>query len=555
MTPQNAIPAAFRWSSDQLAEADRKRQRRLALVPNAEPVHHRIRPGTRKATAVPTTTVIEKCIERAKKSLLISDLDKLLGGASTASLKMIFTGLDMLAEMQAPHFYLTDVHALLMSLPKKYQRQLGVITDTGRLVSYIACWRRMNKLERKLVKTEAFQHLSIDEALTYIGNKLALIHLESQGVRPEEIFEAALDSSSLETWAKVRIDESLPKDDKRWTKDEEAGPNHWPAKNGRHSETRMGFDWQALVQVSGNGIDGRPRPGVIFGFQFSYPNKGGCEYLRLLDRAAAVGIRLKGVRADLGVANLVNDYEGGNFQVGLAERGIRLVHKLTETQKKPAPAFRGAPWVRSNLCCPCSWHAQNQLPPIDSNLSSEEKAGLIARYDAAAAHFFAVRQRAGVRGGGVRLECPARRGTVRCPLVNRSMTLPSDKFDTIQPPTNMRTQKQIAEVAAVDPEAAASLIPAPDCCEQETMTLPATVEPGRHQWPPYGTTEHVQQYGQRNLVEGAYGDLKTNIGSLRRGSYRYFGKGIPALFTAFMVIAVNQRLIDSFDYRHGIDEG
>lgn len=563
MTAMVAVPVTLRLSDAQLARAARKQRARDALPPYAEPKRKRVVPGRRPANAVPSQKAIEQCLELIDAVPEVEVYDRLLdhdsGFLCQARVRTALVGIALVQLMGLAKADFTVVIAVLRALPKRYQRRLGVIDAHDHVLTYRQLTYRVQRLRelldpdykrRKMNKNN--KSSSSDETFTWLANRLVARHLELNGIDLARVTEGAFDSSTVETPAAVQIDESLPEDaDRRWTKDPEAGPAHRPAKNGQRSGTAIGYDLQFLCQTQGDGLDGKRRPGVITTFQLKYPNKGGRTYLQLLDRAVEHGVKIRRVRGDKGISALVTDYEGGNFHEGLAKRGVQMVHPLRDWRRAPAPDYRGAVWCDTSLACPCSAQVRSEPPPLHRTGKPKNLALQLAeRYDRRAKFFFAERQRSRVRGGGCRLECPARRGKVRCPLVPKSMRLPSDKYDTAQPPENMRTRKQIAEIAAVDPVAAAKLVPAPPCCEQETITLRASVEPGRYQAIPYGTTAWYQVYHQREHAESAYAALKCNFNSLRRGSYRHFGRAIPTLFVAFMVIWVNQKILDSFDERH-----
>jgi hypothetical protein len=565
MTATVSVPVRVQSSKEQQARAARLRAARDALAPYAEPKRSRVAPGTRPARAVPDQKTIEVCLEIIAAIPEAQAYDQLLdrgpGFLCQCRVTTALLGIALVVWMGLAKLELTSVLAVLHSLPEDYQKRFGVLSSTGHRLTYRQLTYRLEgfreildpkaKRGRRRERRRNGEASKDDEIFTWFGNLIITRHLELNGVEPANVTEAALDASTVDTPSGVRVDESLPEGtDRRTTKDPEAGPAHRPAKNGQRSGTSMGYDLHFLTQTQGDGLDGKRRPGVIAAYQLEYPNKGGRAYLELLDLAAEHGVKPIRVRGDKGISALKNDYLGGNFHEGLAERGVQMVHPLREWRGAPAPSYRGMVWVDSNTACPFSPQAQVDLPMHKTGTPKEQAMELCDRYDHRSQFFFVERQRQGVKGGGCRLECPARRGKVRCPLVPKSMRLPADQYDTAQPPENMRTRRQIAEIAAIDPEAASKLIPAPDCCEQETITLPASIEPGRYQAIPIGTTQWYTVYHQREHVESAYAGLKENFYSLRRGSYRYFGRAMPTLFLAFMIVRVNQGILDSFDERH-----
>lgn len=538
-------------------KADALRALRLALSPNQQPVHERIPPGGGEVMARPTEgclTAVAEILESCRD--VLARVDRLLAGpgptAQVSAYALAFGRLLVWA-MGLDCIFVTDIWGLLRDLDPPWRRRLGLVRPDGKALSYRQVHHRLRRLVGAFSGGEPVEDATVAErGMQAFMSELLLSHLEARGMSREDISHLAIDASSIETPAAVGVDESVVEGDRRYTKDPEAGPGHMPAKNGRHSGSLIGYDLWAAVNTSGAGLDDVPSPGVVVGFGLAYPNKGGREVISLLERVKGLGTNPETVRADRGISNLVDDKKGGNFHVSLKKLGIELIHELGPTHTKPAPDLRGAVWVGSSLCCPCSPQGQAELPAHDRNMSQEERLELASRYDKRDRFHFQERQRSGVAGGGCRLQCPARAGKVRCPLVPKSMLRGMDEVPTIKPPSNIATPAQIARLARVDPEAAAKLEPAPDCCSQETITLPVTVEPGRYQRLHYGTTPWVLAYGQRQHVESSYAALKTNFASLRRGSYQQFGKGIPTFFIGLALLWVNYKTLRSFDYRYQI---
>ena len=538
-------------------KAARLRAQRQAIRPYQEPENSRIVPGSDEAMALPS----EECLDAAVEILdscrdELARYDRALRGPGPrpqVSVYALMFGVLLVIAMRLDGMFITDVVKVLRALPKSWRKRLGLIRPNNKKLSDRQVRHRLDRLVWVIGELcPSFADMPAGQRIAAFANRLIQLHLEGAGIAPQDVHHVAADSSSIETPAAVLVDESVIEGDKRYTKDPEAGPNFWPAKNGRHNGTRMGFDLHTTVLTSGAGIDGKPRPGVIAAFVLAYPNKGGREIPQLFDLMGKLGYEMETVRADRGISNLMDDKQGGNFHVRLAEQAIRLIHDLGPTHRKPAPDVRGVVWVDSSLCCPCAPAGLIELPAHSSSMTKAERLELASRYDTRDQYHFEERQRAGVAGGGCRLECPARAGKVRCPLVPESMVRGMDEVPTIPVPDDVATPDQIARLARVDPEAAAKLKPAPDCCVQKTITLKPSVEPGRYQSIHYGTTRWVEAYGQRPKVEAGYAHLKTNFSSIRRGSYRYFGKAIPTIFIGLALMWINHMILRSFDHRFNI---
>ena len=98
------------------------------------------------------------------------------------------------------------------------------------------------------------------------------------------------------------------------------------------------------------------------------------------------------------------------------------------------------------------------------------------------------------------MECPARAGRVRCPLVPATNDLPVTVPIVLNPPEQ----------------------PAP-VCTQATVTISREDLGKHHQVYPYGTTEHGRSYKRRTAVERGNAYMDRHYGNLRRGTIRCFG--------------------------------
>jgi hypothetical protein len=126
-----------------------------------------------------------------------------------------------------------------------------------------------------------------------------------------------------------------------------------------------------------------------------------------------------------------------------------------------------------------------------------------------------------------RVACPATQGTLRCPLRPASMTLPHARPEVLDPPEQP-----------------------PVCCQQQTLTVPPSINAKTAQKHDYPSKAHRRSYARRSAAERAYATVKdpaTN--DLSRGWCRLMGLTGIALLTATVFIARNLRIADAFAAR------
>jgi hypothetical protein len=95
----------------------------------------------------------------------------------------------------------------------------------------------------------------------------------------------------------------------------------------------------------------------------------------------------------------------------------------------------------------------------------------------------------------------------------------------------------------------------PACCQQQTITVPPTVNAKTAQKHDYPSPEHRHSYARRSSAERTFSTIKdpaTNDTS--RGWCRITGLTGIALFTATVLIARNLRVADAFAARQTANE-
>jgi hypothetical protein len=247
----------------------------------------------------------------------------------------------------------------------------------------------------------------------------------------------------------------------------------------------------------------------------------------VIERMHTSGIKLGDLLADSGYAYRVPE----TWALPLRRLGIELICDLHPNDRGPNGTHMGAVRANGSLYCPATPTTLLELAPLARGASP----------DAAAAHDQQTAELArhklspitGRDGDGYhRVACPATHGKLRCPLRPASMTLDHARPQVLNPPQHP-----------------------PKCCQQQTITVPPSVNAKTAQKHDYPSAAHRRSYARRTAAERAYATIKDPASTdLSRGWCRLTGLTAIALFTATALIARNQRVADAFHARQAEDE-
>ena len=206
----------------------------------------------------------------------------------------------------------------------------------------------------------------------------------------------------------------------------------------------------------------------------------------------------------------------GRFTLPLRRAGAGLVFDYKADQAGPDGSYRGALKVDGRLYCPSMPARLHHLP--DAHYKNRDQLDAREQLEAKRGPWRMLPLAAEDDDGFQRMQCPAQRGKVRCPLKRASLTRPMADVPTV-----------------LDPPAA------PDaCCTQKTFKVPPSVNAGTRQKHPWGSTAWRTSYNRRNVVEGAAGVLKTAGGTdVKRDHIRVMGLTAHTLLMAFAVAGTN----------------
>lgn len=415
--------------------------------------------------------------------------------------------------------HLRRVHEALTSLPRQEQRRLGVIVQwkSGpHELTYRQVERTFGLVVRALAKDEPDGEPS--EALQEILDRLLEASVEVPGEPPSSSY--AVDWTDLESFARP------PRSDGRCADREASWGRRSGDRPGERDEAFFGYYLQVVATVRDEG--GPEVAELVRRIQLA-----SCEVdpppalAPVLERMAASGITVSDLLADSGYAYRKPE----SWALRIRRLGADLVQDLHPNDRGPQGTHMGAVRANGNLYCPAVPTALLELQPLARGASEAETAA----HDRKAAELgrYKLSPITGCDSDGYhRVACPAAQGKLRCPLRPESMKLDHARPEVLSPPEHP-----------------------PACCEQKTITVPASVNAKTVQKHDYPSPAHRRSYARRTAAERAYATVKdpaTN--DVSRGWCRLAGLAAISLFAATAVIARNLRIADSFAARKAEDE-
>lgn len=208
--------------------------------------------------------------------------------------------------------------------------------------------------------------------------------------------------------------------------------------------------------------------------------------------------------------------------------GIYVVFDPNEHQRGPQAVIDGHPIVDGAAYCPCLPEELMNLGPAPSVFNDVDPDP----YQQAIAHREIYRLQGHGRAkpnGSHRVSCPALTGQAQCPR---------------KPVESARPGKSKSLPLILPDEST----PFAAACTQQTKSMPGQVD-GLQLQPqyPYGTSDWREAYSKpRSRVEGAFGNLKTGQGQMRRGAVHVTGLSKTGLMLALHHAVENLRACDEF---------
>ena len=418
---------------------------------------------------------------------------------------------------QADHrpAHLTRVHQVLTSLPEDDQRRLGVLADWKHgphLLTYRQTERTFGLVADALGKDEPGGLPS--QALQAVCDDL----LEASV--PEQFKDAstslAVDWTDLETFSRP------PPAKGGECADPEAS---WGHRNGggpgQDSELFFGSFLSAATMMReehGPAVPELTRRMTVCSCQAD-PARA---LVPVLTAMPGDGIPLGDILDDSGYAH--RDAEA--WAIPLRQAGAQLVQDLHPSDRGPKGTHHGAIIANGNLYCPMTPRPLLELGPLARDATPAETAAHDTRTTELARYKLG-RITSDDADGHHRVMCPAVTGKIRCPLRPASMTLNRQRPEILTPPEHP-----------------------PDCCNQQTLTVPPDVAAKTRQKHDYPSAAHRRSYARRTGAERTFATAKDPASNnIARGWCRLMGLTPLMLWLACLIVIRNQRILTAWTAR------
>jgi hypothetical protein len=463
--------------------------------------------------------------------------------------RTLLAGMLLLAVQGRPA-HLAGVHQALLALAAGDRQRLGIIAqwNTGpHQLTYRQVERTFGLLVTALSKDQPdgtpSQTLSeilddlLEASVTVLGEPATSSYAvdwtdhETWSSPPRktraERAELITDNPTQPTPSDSGSDSGSDSDDARRCADPEAS---WGHRRGNHpgqkDEAFYGYYLQAATTVGdehGPEVPELARRMLLTSCDHDPPP----AFVPVLERMKAAGITISDVLTDSGYAHRIPE----NWALPVRALGAELIQDLHPHDRGPNGTHMGATCSNGRLYCPATPTALLELSPLPRAATAEQTvihdqhAAELARYKLSAITTYD-------RDGYHRVSCPAAQGKIRCPHKPSSLTLPHDRPTVHQPPEHP-----------------------PACCQQQTITVPPSVNAKTVQKHDYPSPAHRASYNRRSAAERTYATIKdpaTN--NINKGWCRITGLAGIALFTATVLIARNLRINDAYTARQAENE-
>ena len=234
------------------------------------------------------------------------------------------------------------------------------------------------------------------------------------------------------------------------------------------------------------------------------------------------GIPPGGILNDSGYAHRDADA----WAIPLRQAGAQLIQDLHPSDRGPRGTHHGAIIANGNLYCPATPRPLLELGPLARDATPAQTA----------AHDTQTAELARCKLGHItsddtdgyhRVMCPAVMGKIRCPLRPASMRLDRQRPQILTPPQHP-----------------------PDCCAQQTLTVPPDVAAKTRQKHDYPSAAHRRSYTRRTGAERTFSTAKDPASNnIARGWTRLMGLAPLMLWLACLLAVRNQRILIAWDTR------
>jgi len=242
----------------------------------------------------------------------------------------------------------------------------------------------------------------------------------------------------------------------------------------------------------------------------------------VLTAMPAAGIPPGDIPGDSGYAHR----DAGAWAIPLRTAGAQLIQDLHPSDRGPKGTHHGAIIANGNLYCPATPRLLLELGPLARDATPDQTAAH-DRQTAELARYKLGKITRDDTDGYHRVMCPAVMGKIRCPLRQASMTLDRQRPQILTPPQHP-----------------------PDCCDQQTLTVPPQVAAKTRQKHDYPSAAHRRSYARRTGAERTFATAKDPASNnIARGWTRLMGLAPLMLWLACLLAVRNQRILIAWDAR------
>ena len=416
--------------------------------------------------------------------------------------RALLVALAMLAGRGTPRLVL--VAPLLNSLPQRDRARLGVDRPGGLTT------RQVQALYDRICLV-----LGVDGLDRFCDDLL-------DATMPEEAAQSAslaVDASDVPTWGRPA---GMWRGKRREAGDPDA---RWRGADADRSWKQPLFGYDLTAAVTVKDLDGPEVPTLARRIRLRPAASGTVATgLEAVASAALAQGRLGDVLVD---RDYSKSKHGEDFLLPVRALGGRPVFDLTAYQLGVSGTVRGALVIDGQLFSPGTPKALRDLVPPGVNAAPE----LVETYRQQVARraAYALPKHGSPKPSGAQtFTCPARAGTLACPLV---------------PAAEARTRKGVVPLPVLSaPKQALD----GTVCSQRFVNVDARDLPLDQQHL-FGSWEWASSYARRSRVEGFFGSVKNQATeNLNRGTIRVVGLVKVGVLVALAVASANLRHVDSF---------
>ena len=462
--------------------------------------------------------VLEEIIDRSGIAPRIELLLPIGVRARQLAVRTLLLGmLTVLADHRPAH--LTRLHQALTTLPEDDQRRLGVVADWKHgphRLTYRQTERTFGLVAGALAK-------DIPDGLPSARLQRICDDLLEASI-PGQFTDAS--TSLAVDWTDVETFSRPPPARGGDCADPEASWGH-RSGGGPGQDSELFFGYYASAATMMRDEHGPPVPELARRMTVcSCRHDPARALVPVLTAMPGDGIPLGDVLADSGYAYR----DAGAWALPLRQSGAELVQDLHPSDRGPRGTSRGAIIANGNLYCPATPRTLLELAPLARDATPDQTAAH-DQQTAETARYKLGKITTDDTDGYHRVMCPAVMGKIRCPLRPASLRLDRNRPEILAPPQHP-----------------------PDCCTQQTITVPPETCAKTAQKHDYPSTAHRKSYARRTGAERTFSTVKDPASNdIAHGWTRLMGLTPMTLWLTCLLVVRNQRILTAWNARQEDD--